>query len=127
MFTSYTPVQKSVQTQTHRFRTKDNGYLVQQSTKPQTLGHSLADSPIGLLAWIYEKLYIWTDKYPWTEDEILTWVLVYWFSRAGPAASTRIYYEVIQADGGILTERENTRVPLGLSYFPQELFASPQR
>ena len=45
------------------------GYLAIQSTKPQTLGFSLADSPVGLLAWIYEKLVACSDEYPWTDDE----------------------------------------------------------
>jgi len=51
------------------------------------------DSPVALLAWIYDKLHSWSDAYPWTDEEILTWVSVYYFSRAGPTASTRIYYE----------------------------------
>ena len=46
-----------------------SGYFAEQSTKPQTLGYSLADSPAGMLAWIYEKLVAWTDDYPWTDDE----------------------------------------------------------
>ena len=41
----------------------------------QTLGYSLHDSPVGLLAWLVEKLHDWTDNYPWTDDEILTWVV----------------------------------------------------
>jgi len=45
------------------------GYYALQSTKPQTLGYSLADSPVGMLAWIYEKLVTWTDSYPWEDDE----------------------------------------------------------
>ena len=45
------------------------GYMRQQSTRPQTLGYGLSDSPVGLLGWIYEKLVAWTDKYPWTDDE----------------------------------------------------------
>ena len=45
------------------------GYFQLQSTKPQTLGYSLADSPAGLLAWIYEKLVNWTDDYSWEDDE----------------------------------------------------------
>ena len=45
------------------------GYMREQSTQPQTLGYSLADSPAGLLAWVYEKLVHWTDSYPWTDDE----------------------------------------------------------
>lgn len=49
--------------------THGRGYLTQQSTRPQTLGYGLTDSPVGLLGWIYEKLVMWTDKYPWTNDE----------------------------------------------------------
>ncbi|KAF8868246.1 Alpha/Beta hydrolase protein [Mucidula mucida] len=52
-------------------------YFLQQSTRPQTLGYSLADSPVGLLAWLYEKLLDWTDE--------------------RPTASTRIYYETYQS------------------------------
>jgi hypothetical protein len=51
------------------FRRVGTGYLIQQSTQPQTLGYSLADSPVGLLAWIYEKLVTWSDAYPWSDDE----------------------------------------------------------
>ncbi len=52
-----------------RHRTKGTGYFNEQATKPQTIGYSLADSPAGLLSWIYEKLVSWTDEYPWTDDE----------------------------------------------------------
>ena len=45
------------------------GYSAEQSTQPQTLGYGLADSPVGLLAWIYEKLVRWTDDYKWDDDE----------------------------------------------------------
>ena len=54
---------------TKKFVNNGMGYYSIQSTKPQTLGFSLADSPVGLLAWIYEKLVAWTDSYPWTDDE----------------------------------------------------------
>jgi len=72
---------------------RGNAYMKQQETRPQSLGYGLSDSPIGLLAWIYDKMHLWTDNYPWTDEEILTWISVYWFSRPGPTASTRIYYE----------------------------------
>ncbi|KAJ5787180.1 hypothetical protein N7457_002170 [Penicillium paradoxum] len=78
---------------TVEYLTSGNAYMKQQETRPQTLGYGLHDSPVGLLAWIYDKMHIWTDKYPWTDEEILTWVSVYYFSTAGPMASTRIYYE----------------------------------
>ncbi|KAJ5812176.1 epoxide hydrolase [Penicillium riverlandense] len=76
-----------------QYTTKGNGYMRQQETRPQTLGYGLHDSPVALLAWIYDKMHSWSDAYPWTDEEILTWVSVYYFSTAGPTASTRIYYE----------------------------------
>lgn len=54
---------------TKKFFENGMGYYAVQSTKPQTLAFSLSDSPVGLLAWIYEKLVTWTDAYPWTDDE----------------------------------------------------------
>ncbi|CAG7967687.1 unnamed protein product [Penicillium nalgiovense] len=81
--------------------TRSNGYLRQQETRPQTLGYGLHDSPVGLLAWIYDKMHTWSDKYPWTDEEILTWVSVYYFSTAGPMASTRIYYEASAPKSGV--------------------------
>ncbi|TFY61053.1 hypothetical protein EVJ58_g4752 [Rhodofomes roseus] len=107
-------------------RKRGMGYFKEQSTQPQTLGYSLADSPAGLLAWIYEKLVHWTDEYPWTDDEVLTWISVYWFSRAGPAASVRIYYEVAGKGAIPVTDVPWSSIPLGLSYFPKELAVVPK-
>jgi len=66
------------------------GYMILQSTKPQTLAYALQDPHVALLAWIYEKLHDWTDDYPWTDYEILTWISIYQFSRAGPGAAQQI-------------------------------------
>lgn len=74
---------------------RENAYAKQQATYPQTLGYALNDSFMGLLAWVYDKLHRWTDGYDWTDDEILEWVSIYTFSKAGPAASLRIYYESV--------------------------------
>ncbi|KAF9046360.1 Alpha/Beta hydrolase protein [Panaeolus papilionaceus] len=112
---------------TEWYQDVSSGYFKQQTTQPQTLGYGLADSPVGLLAWIYEKLVVWTDAYPWTDDEVLTWLSIYWFSRAGPAASLRIYYEVINGNPGLLTSMEHTTIPMGYSYFPKELISLPRR
>lgn len=105
------------------------GYFAQMSTKPQTIGYSLADSPVGLLAWIYEKLIMWTDDYPWTDDEILTWVSIYYFSVAGPSAASFIYFESEASN----RERDNTgklqsyvNLPIGLAYFPKEIANMPR-
>ena len=103
------------------FMEEGSGYAREQGTKPQTLGYALTDSPVALLAWIYEKLHDWSDEYPWSEEEILTWVSVYWFSTAGPAASLRIYYEATHTQG---IHRDRTtqyvaNVKLGLAIFPK--------
>lgn len=54
-----------------------SGYIAVQSTQPLTLAYGLADSPVGLLAWLAEKRWAWTDRAPKTEDVLalatLTW------------------------------------------------------
>ncbi|XP_006462427.1 hypothetical protein AGABI2DRAFT_186340 [Agaricus bisporus var. bisporus H97] len=125
MLTRYTPEEKAGLARMESFRKEGRGYYVEQSTQPQTLGYGLADSPVGLLAWIYEKLVNWTDEYPWTFDEVLTWMSIYWFSRAGPAASVRIYYEFMKSRP-TLTWVGELGVPTGYSYFPKELLQFPR-
>ncbi|KAH8842523.1 hypothetical protein MCOR27_008062 [Pyricularia oryzae] len=80
----------------------------------------------------YEKLIGWSDDdYRWGDDEVLTWASLYVFSRPGPAASVRIYYEDTLGDdgfgdasGGIKeSKRWNGAVPLGLSSFPRDMGA----
>ncbi|RDX42563.1 alpha/beta-hydrolase [Lentinus brumalis] len=110
-----------------QFAQQGTGYSKMQSTKPQTLAYGLTDSPVGLLAWIYEKLVIWSDKYPWGDDEVLEWVSIYWFSRAGPGAAGRIYYEMANGGtGNALDGNVWQSVPLGISYFPGEVVRLPR-
>ncbi|KAL6694499.1 Alpha/Beta hydrolase protein [Trichoderma pleuroticola] len=105
-----------------------SGYMILQSTKPNTIGFALADSPVALLAWVYEKLQEWTDEYPWTDDEILEWISIYFFSRAGPASSVTIYYELIgkQRDELAKTAQYIPNVPLGVSHFPKDVIVPPK-
>ena len=146
LIASFTSREREAMAATKKFFDSGMGYYGMQSTKPQTLGFSLADSPVGLLAWIYEKLVTWTDSYSWTDDEgasnthftlyiipnlnstgffaVLTWVSIYWFSRAGPAASVRIYYELTKAGEVIVFPK--TTVPIGLSFFPKEILQFPK-
>ncbi|KAH7872307.1 Alpha/Beta hydrolase protein [Lentinula edodes] len=127
LFTPYTAAEKAGIERSKRFEKEGQGYFHEQSTKPQTLGYSLADSPVGLLAWIYEKLATWTDSYPWTDDEVLTWVTIFYFSRAGPAASIRIYYEFIHSANGSQPSSFKPTIPLGVSHFPEELRITPRK
>lgn len=101
------------------------GYHRQQSTKPQTLGYSMADSPAGLLAWVYEKLHEWSDNYPWSEEEVLQWVCIYYFSTAGPNATQQIYYDSAHISLSPLFD-DYSPVPLGVARFPHELQLPPK-
>ncbi|OAT10342.1 epoxide hydrolase [Blastomyces gilchristii SLH14081] len=122
------------------FGREGKGYNYIESTKPQNTRLRSPRLPIALLAWIYEKLHDWSDAYPWTDDEILTWICIYAFSRAGPGAAHRIYFEVAHADaaiknqygklvtlnyGGMLEYTEEVKI--GLTYNPKELEALPTR
>jgi len=69
IYSPYTKAEVSGLKRAQSFMSKGTGYFTQQSTRPQTLGYGLADSPVGLLAWIYEKLVAWTDDYKWEDDE----------------------------------------------------------
>ncbi|KAJ7914238.1 Alpha/Beta hydrolase protein [Mycena leptocephala] len=127
----FTLKEKAALDHTMKYMSTGSGYMAEQSTKPQTLGYCLADSPVGLLAWIYEKLVGWTDEYAWDDDEVLTWVSIFWFSRAGPAASLRIYFEVANGASDALqkeffTTKESPSIPLGLSRFPKDIVVLPK-
>lgn len=113
------------------FLSKDGyGYFKIQGSKPQTIGYLFTDSPVGLLGWIYEKLHDWSDHkhYKWTDDEILTWISIYWFSTPGPAASQRIYYEESHRlpMGSFSQSAKYINVPFGMAQFPKELSVWPK-
>ncbi|KZV72720.1 alpha/beta-hydrolase [Peniophora sp. CONT] len=125
MLTPYTDEEKAGFARMKWFQGTQMGYYMMHATKPQTLAYSLDDSPVGLLAWIYEKLVHWTDEYPWEDDEVLRWITVYWFSRAGPGASTRSYFERRAAEAHYRAMPKPV-APLGISYFPKEVLPVPR-
>ena len=87
----------------------------------------MTDSPVGLLAWIYEKLHDWTDNYAWTDEEILTWISIYYFSTAGPAASQKIFYENEHRKPSVFPAcQAYVDVPLGIARFPKDLILLPK-
>jgi epoxide hydrolase len=100
----------------------DSGYSKQQSTRPQTLGYALTDSPSGQAAWILEKFWAWTDcnGHPeniLTRDELLDNVMLYWVT-ASAASSARLYWESFGP--GKRTPR-TVKVPTGVAVFPKEI------
>lgn len=108
----------------------DSGYSKQQSTRPQTLGYGLADSPVGQLAWILEKFQAWTDcerdgirhpEHALARDELLDNVMFYWLNNAG-ASSARLYWESFARPN-----MDPIAIPVACSIFPGEIFRSSRR
>lgn len=110
-----------------KFMVTGTGYSKIQGTRPQTLAVALTDSPVGLLAWIGEKLYAWTDSYPWTPEELITWTMLYWIN--GPAGGLRYYKEngIVGGGSGFTDDfrRKWSPTPFGFSSFPKELYRAP--
>lgn len=104
----------------------DSGYSTQQSSRPQTLGYGLADSPVGQMAWITEKFWAWTDHdgdptEALSADQILDNVMVYWLTNSG-ASSARLYWESFKD-----LFLDEVHVPAGVSIFPKEIFRPSKR
>ncbi len=98
----------------------DSGYSKQQSTRPQTLGYGLADSPSGQAAWILEKFWAWTDcdghpENVLNRDELLDNVMLYWATNSG-ASSARIYWESFGRGRRVVVN-----VPVGVACYPKEI------
>jgi pimeloyl-ACP methyl ester carboxylesterase len=104
----------------------DSGYSKEQSTRPQTVGYGLTDSPAGQLTWILEKFWSWTDcdgnpENVLTRDELLDNVMLYWLPAAA-ASSARLYWESFRRP---LTDPVTVKV--GCSIFPKEIFRTSKR
>ena len=107
-----------------KYQATGYGYFAIQSTKPQTLGYGLNDSPVGLAAWIIEKFHGWTkddsDKLVVPLDDVLAIVSLYWHTES-ITSSARFYYEngplgftfnpVSQPMAGAIFENEIARPP----------------
>ena len=105
----------------------ERGYFQIQSTKPQTIGYGLDDSPAGLAAWIVEKFRSWSDsdgnvEKRFTKDELLTNITLYWVTQTG-ASSARIYFENARAPG----PQRRVEVPTACAVFPKEISFAPRQ
>lgn len=80
-----TEAEQAYLTASSKWDAVERGYSSIQSTKPQTLGYALNDSPVGLAAWILEKYHSWTDSGGDPErlprDYLLTLVTLYWVTQ----------------------------------------------
>jgi pimeloyl-ACP methyl ester carboxylesterase len=107
-------------------RRRGTGYSKEQSTRPQTVGYGLVDSPAGQAAWIVEKFWAWADcdghpEHVFSRDELLDNVMLYWLPAAA-ASSARLYWESFVRPGF-----EEVSVPTGCSVFPKEIMRMSRR
>jgi epoxide hydrolase len=123
-----TDLEKSALAGFQKYWDWDSGYSKEQSTRPQTIGYSLVDSPVGQAAWILEKFWCWTDCNGHPEnavkrDELLDNIMLYWLPAAG-ASSARMYWE----NFSVLTKpKPQIHMPVGASVFPYEIFRASRR
>ena len=124
--TKPTPEEQAALESMEQYQKWDSGYSKQQSTRPQTLGYGLADSPAGQLAWIVEKFWSWMDcdghpENVLTKDELIDNVMMYW-ATASAASSARMYWESFTFFG----EFGRVELPTGIAAFPKEIFRAPR-
>jgi pimeloyl-ACP methyl ester carboxylesterase len=109
------------------FLGKGFGFAAIMSTRPQTLGYSLADSPAGLAAWFYDKYGEWVftrgePERAFTRDEMLDNISLYWLTNTG-TSSARIYWEnsASSAKPGPIS------IPTAVTIFPGEVYKPPKQ
>ena len=108
------------------YQDHDSGYSKQQSTRPQTVGYGLCDSPVGQMAWILEKYWAWMDcdghpENVLTKDELLDNIMLYWCN-ASAASSARLYWHSFND-----LSRDEIVLATGCSVYPKEIFRASRR
>lgn len=124
-WSTMTPTEQKFGQQIQQWFFTEGAFNMIQSTRPQTLGYGLNDSPVGLASWIIEKFYAWSDnggdiETCFTKDELITNIMIYWVSNS-INSSIRTYAENARAGymGGLQSSKR-VQVPTGVSLFPKE-------
>ena len=133
-----TEQERAAHTALATFRATGFGYFLEQSTRPQTIGYSLVDSPVGLAAWMLDHD---TDSYDkisraflegrpvgnLTRDNIIDNIMLYWITGTG-ASAARWYWETGQFLAAIPPGQfpPPVSVPVSFTTFPGEIFAAPR-
>jgi len=112
-------------------RRYEDGYGGLQSTKPQTIGYALVDSPAALCAWVGEKYVSWSDGEGlsgFAKDDLFDALSTYWFTASG-GSSARLYWESIETVQGWFTTgtTDVVSVPTGCTVFPAETIRPSRR
>jgi pimeloyl-ACP methyl ester carboxylesterase len=135
---SETTEEQAALEQTKTFRASGFGYFLEQSTRPQTIGYALLDSPVALAAWMldhdtdayYKISHAFVDDEPsgnLTRDHILDNITLYWVTGTG-ASAARSYWENGQAAAKTAGQKppEVTLSVVAFTAFPDEIFRAPR-
>jgi pimeloyl-ACP methyl ester carboxylesterase len=134
---SETDEERAAIEQTTTFRASGFGYFLEQSTRPQTIGYALLDSPVALAAWMldhdtdsYSKIsHAFVDDEPagnLTRDHILDNITLYWLTGTG-ASAARSYWEGGRAATLAAGQPpQQVSIPVGFTTFPGEIFRAPR-
>lgn len=108
---------------------EETGYSAMQATRPQTLAYALTDSPVGLAAWMLEKMRAWSDcrgvvDSVFSADELLANVCLYWFT--GAIGSSFWPYYARHHGPWPIPDGQTVDVPMGYCEFPAEIVRPPR-
>jgi microsomal epoxide hydrolase len=124
-WSAMSPAEQEFGRQIQQWFFTEGAFNMVQSTKPQTLGYALNDSPVGLASWLIEKFYAWSDNNGdlescFTKDELITNIMIYWVSQS-INSSIRTYAENARAGymGGLQSSKR-VEVQTGVSLFAKE-------
>ncbi|WP_426803370.1 epoxide hydrolase family protein [Xanthomonas campestris] len=125
-----TPAEQKMLEDAQRYYTEFSGYMKLQSTRPQSVGFSLADSPVGLAAWIYALFQDVSQSDGEPEnvfglDHLIDNIMLYWLPNAGPS-SVRLYWEAAH-DASAKMPSHPMPTPTGISMFAGEQVRVSQR
>jgi pimeloyl-ACP methyl ester carboxylesterase len=120
------PEEKAAYEQMDALYKKGSGYALMMVTRPQTLGYSLADSPVGLAAWFYDKFADWTHtggqpEKALTRDEMLDDITLYWVTNTG-TSSAQLYWE----NNANNFNAVDIDIPAAITVFPGEIYRAPR-
>jgi len=110
-----------------------DGYRTQQATKPQTLSYGMMDSPVGIAAWILEKMHGWSDlknnniESVYSKDKLLANIMIYVLTKTFDTA-TWIYYGRREEGGRLFPSNfKKIKIPTAAAIFPAEMSEWPPR
>jgi pimeloyl-ACP methyl ester carboxylesterase len=134
-----TEEERAALAQINTFTTEGFGYFLEQTTRPQTIGYALLDSPVALAAWLldhdtdsyYKISSAFVDGEPvgnLTRESIVDNITLYWLSGTG-ASAARWYWELGQAQAKARAAGQappEVALPVGFTTFPGEIFRAPR-